>query len=94
MWLVWAVAYLMAGFGFVAKDQAELVHNRLSYVSTSKGRRIVHLAWPIVSILILLTFERSSELRYQYIGSQFLPTWFMFVAIGAIGTLVISWIFD
>jgi hypothetical protein len=95
MW-AWVLGYLVAGFGFVAKDQSEPVYNQPGYLRSNKGRWIVRLLWPVVSLrLFFLHLSRSSpKLKHKYIGGQFLPTWFLFVAIGAIGMMVGNWLFD
>ena len=90
----WVAGYLLAGFGFVNKDLAEPVYNRPSYVRSAKGRWLVRAFWPIVSIALLWQHSRwkSGELKHEYIGGQFIPSWFLFAGIGAIGTLIGNWI--
>ena len=96
MLVAWVIAYLLAGTGFVAKDMSEPAYNRPGYVHTSKGRWLVRLLWPLVSVRLLLLHlsKSSSDLKHEYIGGQFLPTVFVFVGIGAVGTLIANWLFD
>ena len=96
MLLAWAIAYLLAGTGFVAKDMSEPAYNRPGYVHTAKGRWQVRLLWPLVSVRLLLLHlgKSSSKLKHEYIGGQFLPSLFVFVGVGAVGTLIANWLFD
>ncbi len=89
----WIIAYFVAGEGFVSKEASEPVYNQPGYVRSKKGRWAVRLLWPLVSIRIWMSYRRNSPaLRQKYFGGQFLPTWFLFVAIGSIGTLIANWL--
>ena len=96
MLIAWAIAYLLAGAGFVAKDMSEPAYNRPGYVHSAKGRWLVRMFWPFVSVRLLLMHlsKSSSKLKHEYIGGQFLPTLLVFVGVGAVGTLIATWLFD
>ena len=94
MFWSWLIGYLIAGYGFVNKDRAEPIGNQPAYARSAKGRPIVKLFWPIVSIAILWQYMNWNvgDMKPDYIGGHLLPTWFLFLGIGAIGTLITSWI--
>ena len=87
MTAAWIIAYLVAGAGFVAKDQSEPVYNQKGYVQSKSGRWLVRLLWPLVSIQHLWALARlSGKYVHEFIGGQLLPTVVLFIAVGAVGS--------